>query len=179
MLNTLSLLEELSLQFPMCCPPGGFFLDQTHPHLKRFSFTCSALCDDSDFLERHPGLESLFLDTEQGFSTDTDTPPCQLLRALNVDDSALSLSPTLLDCPITHLRLQEVEQSTEIPIFDTLRCLELDIGDTCDDPIPPSVITFLRNAPVLDELGIIRNGPLYLPHGWSDSLVSSRSIILP
>ncbi|KAJ7864480.1 hypothetical protein B0H14DRAFT_3133723 [Mycena olivaceomarginata] len=98
-------------------------------------------------------------------------PPCQLLRALNVDDSALSLSPTLLDCPITHLRLREVEQSTEIPIFDTLRCLELDIGDACDDPIPPSVITFLRNAPVLDELGIIRNGPLYLPHGWSDSLV--------
>ncbi|KAJ7810646.1 hypothetical protein B0H14DRAFT_3480427 [Mycena olivaceomarginata] len=171
MLDTLSLLEELSLQFPMCCPPSGFFLDQIHSHLKRFSFACSALCDDSDFLEQHPGLESLFLDTEQGLSTDTNTPPCQLLRALNVDDSALSLPPTLLDCPITHLWLWEVEKSMEIPIFDTLRCLELDIRNTCDDPIPPSVITFLRNVPVLDELGIIRNGPLSLPHGWSDSLV--------
>ncbi|KAJ7864477.1 hypothetical protein B0H14DRAFT_2736391, partial [Mycena olivaceomarginata] len=31
MLNTLCDLEELSLQFPMCCPPGGITLDTTHP----------------------------------------------------------------------------------------------------------------------------------------------------
>jgi hypothetical protein len=186
MLNTLCDLEELSLQFPMCCPPGGITLDTTHPHLKRFSFTGAALLQESDFLVQHPGLESLFLDTEQRFRSGTDASSPHTLRALNVDDLSLSFSPTLFDFQITHLRLREFPESIDSSVLDavhamrTLRCLELDIYGSCHIPLPPHAISFLQSALVLDELGIIRCGKMPLSPGWSaDMLVRLSGSFMP
>ncbi|KAJ7237889.1 hypothetical protein B0H12DRAFT_1138109 [Mycena haematopus] len=179
LLDTLGHLEQLSLQFPMCCGPRGITLGSTHPHLKRFSFTSYAVGPESDFLARHPGLESLFLNTEQPFSGTHASSP-KMLRALNVDPYSLWYSPALIDFPITHLRLREIGEYLDDFVFDavralgrTLRYLELDVQDSRNSAIPHYVITLCQSVHALDELAINRlDGPSPLPPTWASDLLT-------
>jgi len=178
MLATLVHLEELLLEFPMCCGPRGKTLGSTHPLLKRFSFTACDLFPESDFLGRHRGLESLFLETEQPFSSCTDASSPKMLRALSVNEYSLASSPTLLDFPITHLRLREVDEDPDSLLTDairafgrTLRCLELDIEGLLDEPIPSHARDLISNASALDELAIIRRRERP-PPSWSSNLLT-------
>ncbi|KAF7345726.1 hypothetical protein MVEN_01592700 [Mycena venus] len=179
MLNTLCHLEELALEFPVCCGPFGLTLGSTHPHLKRFSFTGCALMDECDFLARHPSLESLYLETDQSFSNGTDSSPLKMLRALSINGYSLCYCPTLLNSPITHLRLREIDEEPDPALADTiralgrtLRCLELDVEGLEDEPIPQHAIDLMSNAPALDELAIIRHRPSPLPHNWASNLIT-------
>ncbi|KAF8177358.1 hypothetical protein K438DRAFT_1845746 [Mycena galopus ATCC 62051] len=195
MLSTLGDLEELSLEFPECCGPRGITLESTHPYLKRFSLTGCALFEaKSDFLTRHPALESLCLATEQTFwsGTASSESPLKMLRALNIDEYSLYHSPTLMDSHITHLRLRlrlhlrgsghgdDPAVGAVCAVGRTLRCLELDIRGMFNDslnPLPPHAIALLRRlnfAPALDELGIIiRHGLSPLPHNWSSNMLTA------
>ncbi|KAF8176370.1 hypothetical protein K438DRAFT_1846853 [Mycena galopus ATCC 62051] len=160
LLDGLPHLEELALEFPRhCCGPRGLTLNSTHPHLKRFSFTSANLKDENDFLARHPGIESLFLDTDQTFRC-TDLHNLRL----NVDDPSLYLSPSLVDSDITHLRLRSLVEDVDPIVADvvraarsTLRCLELDFDSDKSEagPIPGYVIALLRAAPALDEVAVL------------------------
>ncbi|KAJ6552990.1 hypothetical protein B0H19DRAFT_1155397 [Mycena capillaripes] len=162
-LDTLTLLEELAMQFPRCCGPSGITLQSTYPYLRRFSFTACSLFAESDFLMWHPGLETLFLDTEQTFSSGTDSSSPNMLRALNVDEYSLTSSPTVVNSQLTHLRLREMDEDPDpivseavSTVASTLRCLELEVDGPEDQPIPPYITALLRAAPALDEVAIIR-----------------------
>lgn len=176
MLGTLRYLEELALDFPVCCGPRGITLDFTHPHLKRFSFTsCALLRGDSDFLVRHPAIESLFLETEQPFNTGIHPG---MLRALNIDEGSWYHYPTLLDSQITHLRLREIDAYTDSELVEavravgcTLRCLELDVWSDAGTPLPPHLIPLVQSAPALDELGIIRYDSSTPSLDWPSTLL--------
>ncbi|KAF8177359.1 hypothetical protein K438DRAFT_1845750 [Mycena galopus ATCC 62051] len=187
MLDALYDLEELVLQLPQCCGPEGVvFLHSahSHPHLKRLSFTSSDLLyEGSDFLAQFPEMEVLSLDTEQQFRG----PFPKILRALNADTPSLSFSPALLDCHLTHLRLRETnghpdgfEVSALRALERTLRCFELEVWGIFDAPIPPHVIPLLQTARALDELAIIRPGPVSpSPPNWSSDVLNVLAFIDP
>ncbi|KAJ6584341.1 hypothetical protein B0H19DRAFT_1249321 [Mycena capillaripes] len=177
-LGALSELEHLSLDFPDLFGPRNLTLGSTHPHLKSFAFrSASCVHTGSDFLQRHSTLQRLYLYTRQPFTT-SDTS-LRGLRAVNVDRFGLYASPTLLsNRQITHLRLNcmdfsgpQAPGSTEPlllavvrEVSQTLRCLELDGDDATNsngevgdfDVILAGVISLLRLAPFLEELGLLR-----------------------
>ncbi|KAF7345718.1 hypothetical protein MVEN_01591900 [Mycena venus] len=182
-LDSLYLLEELALNFPLCCGPRGITLASTHPHLRRFSFISCSLVEESDFLARHPGLESLYLETEQSFCSGTDASSPKMLRALSTDETSLDSSETLMTYPIIHLCLREIDMDDEYimgnwcadvvcAVARTLRCLELDLGGLHDVPISPSVAGLLSTAPALAEVTIIRRKRLPLPPNWASNLLT-------
>jgi hypothetical protein len=120
---------------------------------------------ESEFLLRHPALESLYLETEQVFRGGIDTSPPSMLRALSVNEGSLFASPTLVGpgSKITHLRFREIEEDRIQVLADmvravgrTLRCLELDVESEEDEPIPRHATDLPSLAPALDELAIIR-----------------------
>ncbi|KAJ7643422.1 hypothetical protein DFH06DRAFT_1477180 [Mycena polygramma] len=186
MISSLSYLEELSLDFPLCCGPRGITLASTHPLLRRFSFTSCSLFPESDFLLRHPSIETLFLETDQYFSTggiltDFASPGPSMLRFLNVDESSLWHSSSLFDSKITHLRLRDLYGDMESTAADalsalapTIRCLELEVEGAREDPMPEYIVTLLRAAPglALDELAIIRHGVNPGSDGWCTTLLT-------
>jgi hypothetical protein len=185
MLESLSDLEELVLQFPLCCAPSGITLGSTHPHLKRLSLTTCQLFDESDFLARHPTIERLFLDSEQSFSGGSSP---NMLWAVNIDESSLFSSPTVLDSQITHLRLREIAEDMDpgLPaairaVAQSLRCLELEVhgqggfkDDQTEEPnVTVNITHLLRSVPALDELGIIYHKRPPLPPNWASNLLVS------
>ncbi|KAJ7906162.1 hypothetical protein B0H13DRAFT_2021430 [Mycena leptocephala] len=182
MLESLSDLEELVLQFPLCCAPSGITLGSTHPHLKCLSLTTCQLFDESDFLARHPTIERLFLDSEQSFSGGSSP---NMLRAVNIDESSLFSSPTVLDSQITHLRLREIAEDMDpgLPaairaVAQSLRCLELEVqggfkDDQTEEPnVTVNITHLLRSVPALDELGIIYHKRPPLPPNWASNLLT-------
>ncbi|KAJ6552976.1 hypothetical protein B0H19DRAFT_156582 [Mycena capillaripes] len=157
----------------MCCGPYGIILDSTHPLLKRFSFTSCSLFDNCDFLARHPGIETLFLETEQSFCIGTDSS----LRAVNADEWTLVRSFDFLNSKITHLRLREIDEYAESTLIEairamssTLRCLEIEVLTSDDDPLPPCITTLFGAAPALEELAIIKLSSS--PLNWISSLLT-------
>ncbi|KAJ7468677.1 hypothetical protein FB451DRAFT_1256963 [Mycena latifolia] len=179
MLDTLCSLEELSLEFPLSDGPRGITLGSTYPHLKRFTFSGSALFPESDFLVRHPMLETLLLETTQPFRVSQASTA--MLRILSADEDSLIHSPAVVNSQITHLGLRDLTL-TRAMVLDTirsvartLRCLELEVllvhvGDV-SDCIVPHIPAILAAAPALDELAIIPNLYAHLSN-WSTKLLA-------
>ncbi|KAJ6557573.1 hypothetical protein B0H19DRAFT_1148122 [Mycena capillaripes] len=172
-LDTLYDLEELSLHLPLCCGPRGLTFHSTHPRLRRFSFSSSFLIPEVDFLARHPGLECLYLDTEQPFAFS----PLNQLRVLSVDQSTLLRLPTAVSShtQLTHLRLRRMPHLS-VPMVGeavravarTLRCLELDeIDRRANFILLKHIVPLLSSAPALEELGILGLSSYPPPPNWT------------
>ncbi|KAK7058152.1 hypothetical protein R3P38DRAFT_2497326 [Favolaschia claudopus] len=167
LLDTLGALEDLSLCLPPCCGLPGMTLRSTHPRLKRFSFTSSALTDESTFLARHPSIETLFLDTEQVFQPaaagDSDSES-SLLRSLYIDDDSLFFSPSIIRASLIHLHLWIHDNLRDLRALtggalSTIRCLEIEFygcfGNEQDHIIAPTITALVEGATGLDELAIL------------------------
>ncbi|KAK7057863.1 hypothetical protein R3P38DRAFT_2680871, partial [Favolaschia claudopus] len=163
LLDTLLDLEDLSLEFQVL-DSEGITLGSTHPRLRRFALHSEKLVDESDFLVRHPGIETLFLDTRQCFRREINIAESSL-RTLSLDEYSLSASPTILQQPLRHLRFREVNGEPEVvfehairAVSSTLRCLELDFFGGSDDPFPSYILALIENTTALDELAILARG---------------------
>ncbi|KAK7018151.1 hypothetical protein R3P38DRAFT_3359999 [Favolaschia claudopus] len=165
LLGTLQDLEALELWFHVCCgPPEGLTLQSVYPKLKRFAYTGPTLkiASDSDFLTRHPQIETLFLDTHQPFPLlDSNA-----LRSLNIDEYTICASPTLVNAAISHLRLRELYNPDNAAMLGTvknfvsslapsLRCLEIEASIHGSDVRPVDAFALMENVVShLDELAI-------------------------
>ncbi|KAK6985202.1 hypothetical protein R3P38DRAFT_2574935 [Favolaschia claudopus] len=161
LLQTLHDLEQLSLELPSCSGPVGLTLQSTHPRLKRFSFTSGNLFSPSDFLIRHPHIETLYLESEQQF----DHPNQPSFRALCMDEYCLRLPSQshFIQPPLAHLFLRDLEDQfyqsdIELAIVEchSLRCLEVDcFRRPEEEPVPPSVNKLIQKLPALEELALL------------------------
>ncbi|KAK7017817.1 hypothetical protein R3P38DRAFT_2985558 [Favolaschia claudopus] len=166
LLGTLQDLEELELWFHVCCePPEGLTLQSVYPKLKRFSYTGPSLgkiASDSDFLTRHPQIETLYLDTHQPFPLlDSNA-----LRNLNIDDYTICASPTLVNAAILHLRLRALDNPDDARMLSkvknfvssfvpSLRCLEIEASIHRSDVRPVDAFALMVDVVShLDELAI-------------------------
>ncbi|KAJ6487390.1 hypothetical protein C8R47DRAFT_1276985 [Mycena vitilis] len=165
-------LEDLSLEFPVYDDtPRGITLATTYAHLKRFFFSGGILFPKSDFLVRHPGIETLFLESEQAFRG-TDGSHFPALRILSVDGESLLSSPAVLKSPLTHLRLRyfDLDSSEALDavraVARTLACLELEfvLLEESFDVVHfvERMLPLLGAASALDELGLLHS-PCHAP----------------
>ncbi|KAJ7681277.1 hypothetical protein B0H17DRAFT_1182067 [Mycena rosella] len=161
-------IEDLTLELPTCCGPEGITLESTFPALKAFAMNAPRLTvGDSSFLERHPRLERLRLDTVQQFSLNGQG--LHNLRAMYITHSiawclpAFSFSLTGSLTPITHLRLRSQPDLSHATVAEvvgtvagTLRCLELDqVDEEAFTVLLVHIRGLMQLAPNLAELAIV------------------------
>ncbi|KAJ6451317.1 hypothetical protein C8R45DRAFT_1042290 [Mycena sanguinolenta] len=163
-------------------PRGTIFsLSSTHPQLRQFSFEGSPVVVESDFLTRHPWLDSIFLETRQSFSPMSSSD--NVLRALNIGQDSLTHSPSLIDLQITHLRFRDMYGFLNTPLLDAVRglsrnvrCFEIDIPIYEDNfgSLPLFTVHLFKDASTAIELGIIcHRRTSFLPPKWSSNMLTA------